>query len=163
RSDRHTFFYFPRGKKTNQQTLVGGSVQRGSGETTAINGSVSANLRRSFGDLATRLTLRALMESEDYTYFQSVASSLQADGVPGLHYAGRDIADPLLRRDGSSLFGPDERWHAYYRGSGAWRMAEESWWPPQPLTEFTLRSSIGTAGGRPDYRNQSESYAFSAC
>ncbi|NLG63792.1 MAG: SusC/RagA family TonB-linked outer membrane protein [Candidatus Cloacimonetes bacterium] len=188
RSDRHTFFYFPRGKKTNQQTLVGGSVQRGSGETTAINGSVSANLRRSFGDLATRLTLRALMESEDYTYFQSVASSLQADGVPdldagsvpsiggnteeirsegyfailGLDYAGRYIVDALVRRDGSSLFGPDERWHTYYRGSFAWRMAEESWWPLEPVTEFKLRYSIGTAGGRPDYLNQYETYAFSA-
>jgi hypothetical protein len=31
--------------------------------------------------------------------------------------------DVLLRRDGSSLFGPEERWNTYYRVSGAYRMA----------------------------------------
>src|SRR5690606_40257396 len=60
-----------------------------------------------------------------------------------------------------SLFGPDERWHTYYRGSFAWRMGEESWWPLEPVTEIKLRYSIGTAGGRPDYLNQYETYAFS--
>lgn len=188
RSDRHTFFYFPRGKKTSTQSLVGGNVERGSGETTAINGSLSANLRRSFGDLATRLTLRALMESEDYSFFSATAASLSAEGVPdlnaglmptiggnteeirsegyfailGLDYAGKYIVDALVRRDGSSLFGPDERWQTYYRGSAAWRMAEESWWPLEQVNEFKLRYSIGTAGGRPSYLNRYETYSFAA-
>lgn len=186
RSDRHTFFYFPRGKKTQLQSLVGGQVERGSGETTAINGSLSANLRRSFGDLATRLTLRALMESEDYSFFSATAASLSAEGVPdldagvmptiggsteeirsegyfailGLDYAGKYIIDALVRRDGSSLFGPDERWQTYYRGSAAWRMAEEPWWPLEQVNEFKLRYSIGTAGGRPSYLNRYETYSF---
>jgi len=188
RSDRHTFFYFPRGKKTSIQTLVGGSVERGSGETTAINGSVSANLRRSFGDLATRFTVRALLESEDYSFFSATAASLTAEGVPdldagamptisgsteeirsegyfgilGLDYAGKYIVDALVRRDGSSLFGPDERWQTYYRGSAAWRMAEEPWWPLAQVNEFKLRYSRGTAGGRPSYSNQYETFAILA-
>ncbi len=188
RSDREQFFYFPRGMKTDVQTYVGGFVSRGSGETTALNGSVSANLRRSFGDLAARLTLRALMESEDYNFFSADGASLGVEDVPdlnaalvpsiggnteeirsegyfaiaGFDYAGKYILDALVRRDGSSLFGPEERWQTYYRGSAAWRMAEEPWWPLEQVNEFKLRYSRGTAGGRPDYLNRYESYGFAA-
>lgn len=188
RSDRNSFFYFPRGKKTDVQTYVGGYVSRGSGETTAINGSVSANLRRRFGDLSTRLTLRALMESEDYSFFSSDGASLAVEGVPdldaalvpsiggstseirsegyfaiaGFDYAGKYILDALVRRDGSSLFGPEERWQTYYRTSAAWRMAEEAWWPIEPVTEFKLRYSRGTAGGRPSFGDRFETYGFAA-
>ncbi len=63
-----------------------------------------------------------------------------------------------MRRDGSSLFGPDERWQNYYRASAAWRMAEETWWPVSALDEFKPRYSGGTAGGRPNFADQYETY-----
>ncbi len=186
RSDRETFFYFPRGKKTDVQAYVGGNVTRGSGETTAMSGAISANFRQSFGDLSARLTLRGLMEKEEYSFFEASAGSLSAEGVPdldagtmptitgstqdirangyfaifGLDYAGKYIVDGLVRRDGSSLFGPEERWHTYYRGSVAWRMAEESWWPFEQVNEFKLRYSRGTAGGRPSFADRFETYTF---
>ena len=80
----------------------------------------------------------------------------------GADYAGKYIFDGLIRRDGSSLFGPEERWNQYYRLSGSWRMTEESWWPFRSITEFKPRLSRGTAGGRPDFNDQFETFAFVA-
>jgi TonB-linked SusC/RagA family outer membrane protein len=186
RSDRLTSFYFPRGRRTNVSSWQDGIVSRGNGITTALNGSLTSQLRGSWNDLAGRLTLRALMEKEDYEHFSSQARGLSVEGVPDLNagtiqtvsgstseiaaqgyfaagsldYRDRYIVDALVRRDGSSLFGPEERWHTYYRASGAWRMAEEPWWPIDAIDEFKLRYSIGTAGGRPSYADRFETYAF---
>jgi hypothetical protein len=77
----------------------------------------------------------------------------------GFDWRERLIVDGLVRRDGSSLFGPDERNATYYRISGAWRMAQESWWPWRSVDEFKLRVSQGTAGGRPSFADQYETYA----
>ena len=80
-------------------------------------------------------------------------------GTVGADYAGRYIADALVRRDGSSLFGPEERWQTYYRASAAWRAAQESWWPfKRAITEFKPRISRGTAGGRPSFPDQYETF-----
>jgi hypothetical protein len=80
----------------------------------------------------------------------------------GADYRGRYIAEGLVRRDGSSLFGPEEQNNNYYRISGAWRMSQESWWPVRGLDEFKLRASRGTAGTRPDFSDQYETFDFTA-
>jgi TonB-linked SusC/RagA family outer membrane protein len=186
RSDRLTSFYFPRGRNTIISAWQGGVVDRGNGLTTALNSSISTQFRGSWNDLSGRLTLRALMEKEDYEFFSSRISGLTVEGVPDLNagtiatvggstqeiaaqgffaatnfdYRGRYIVDGLIRRDGSSLFGPEERWHTYYRTSAAWRMAEEPWWSFDAIDEFKLRYSRGTAGGRPDFSDRFETYSF---
>jgi TonB-linked SusC/RagA family outer membrane protein len=186
RSDRLTRFYFPRGANTNITSWQAGIVDRGQGITTALNSSVSTQLRHSFGDLSTRLTLRALQEKEDYEFFSSRVAGLTVEGVPDLDagtipivsgstqeiiaqgyfaltnfdWQGKYIGDALLRRDGSSLFGPEERWNTYYRLSAAWRMAEESWWRFADINEFKLRYSRGTAGNRPNFSDRFETYVF---
>ena len=66
----------------------------------------------------------------------------------------RYIVDALVRRDGSSLFGPENRWATYYRVSGAWRVTQDVDIPA--LDEWRLRASYGTAGLRPAYDNQYE-------
>jgi TonB-linked SusC/RagA family outer membrane protein len=187
RSDRQIDFYFPRGKKTEQPALQDGMVERDDGITTALNGSMSASVHRQFGELAARATFRALFEREDYSFVTAQAAGLTVGDVPdlnagsipqvsettedirsegyfliaGFDYKDRYIFDGLLRWDGSSLFGPEERWHTYFRLSGAWRMALESWWPFPAINEFKLRYSIGTAGGRPSYEDRFETYSFS--
>lgn len=188
RSDRLTSFFFPRGGKTNVASWEDGVVDRGNGLTTAVNGSISSQFRGAVDDLSGRLTLRALVEKEDYEFFSARISALSVEGVPDLNagtipdvggssqeiaaqgffaalntdYQGRFIVDALVRRDGSSLFGAEERWHTYYRASGAWRMAEESWWSFNDINEFKLRYSIGTAGGRPSYSDRFETYSFTS-
>jgi len=88
---------------------------------------------------------------------QTVNSYLQeirSEGISSdlaLDYLGKYIGNVAYRYDGSSLFGPNERWNGYYRGAAAWRMAEEPWWPFEALTEFKLSYAYGTAGGRPSF------------
>jgi hypothetical protein len=66
----------------------------------------------------------------------------------------RYILDALVRRDGSSLFGPENRWARYYRVSGAWRVTQDLHIPG--LDELRLRASQGTAGLRPGFDYQYE-------
>ena len=62
------------------------------------------------------------------------------------------IVDGLIRWDGSSLFGANNRWNTFYRGSLAYRLTEDLWIPN--VQELKIRTSYGTAGNRPrfDYR-----------
>ena len=184
RSDRNYDLFHPRGKQTEVQERQSGYLQRATGLTNTLNGSVSANFIGSMRDVTARATVRALMEREHNEFFEAEALNLGVDDTPDLDLgavtrigsefqdirssayfliAGADfrdtyIADAVLRRDGSSLFGPDDRWHTYYRASFAYRIAEEPWWPVEQLNELKLRISRGTAGNRPDFIDRFETY-----
>ncbi len=92
----------------------------------------------------------------------SSTNSVRAMGVLtgiALDYKGKYIVDGIFRRDGSSLFGAAERWHGYYRGSLAWRLSDEGWWPAKGVfDDFKFRVSYGTAGGRPGFAYQYETF-----
>ena len=161
-----------------------GAISRNESQKTALNGQLGASFLYSFDQLTTRTTFRGLFESQQADSVEAGTSNLSVEGVPSLNagssasaaslatrietngmlghtsldYAGRYIADVLLRRDGSSLFGPEDRYHWYYRVSGAYRMAEEPWWPVAAITEFKLRASRGTAGGRPNFADRFETW-----
>jgi TonB-linked SusC/RagA family outer membrane protein len=187
RSDREYRFFLDRGLKSEGFPQGDpGFIERTSGTTNALNASASANLLSQFGNLTARATFRGIMEREENDFFEAEGNTLRAGQVPdlsaaqfyqsastfedirsnayfgvvGLDYDGRYIADGLVRRDGSSLFGREERWHTYYRVSGAWRMAQESWWAVPQISEFKLRFSRGTAGGRPSFADQYETFTF---
>lgn len=68
----------------------------------------------------------------------------------------RYILDGLVRRDESSLFGADSREATYHRLSGAWRVTEDIAIPR--VDELKLRVSQGTAGLRPIYTAQYETF-----
>ncbi len=68
----------------------------------------------------------------------------------------RYLLDGLVRRDGSSLFGPLSRWQTYYRASGAYRLTQD--FHINGIDELKLRGSYGTAGLRPTYDAQYEAY-----
>ncbi len=76
-------------------------------------------------------------------------------GVGTVDFSGKIILDGLLRRDGSSLFGPDARYRTYYRASGAVRLPQLLGWQGGPQ-ELRLRASYGTAGLRPTFFAQYE-------
>ncbi len=71
---------------------------------------------------------------------------------------GRYILDGLIRRDESSLFGSAARSKNYYRYSGAWRVSENLKIPG--VDELRLRASRGTAGLRPIFNAQYETFAI---
>lgn len=86
--------------------------------------------------------------------FEEAIRTQNAFGVGTFSFDDKVILDGLIRRDGSSLFGPDARWATYWRASGAVRVPQLLGW--NSPEEFRLRASYGTAGLRPIYRAQYE-------
>jgi len=92
----------------------------------------------------------------------SYISKVIADGyflITNFDMYDKYVVDALIRNDGSSLFGEDERRQWYYRLGGAWRMGQEDWFNIPSIDEFKLRYSVGTAGGRPSFAAQYETYS----
>ena len=77
--------------------------------------------------------------------------------VTGFNIKDRYLIDGLVRRDGSSLFGPDSRWQTYYRASGAYRLSQD--FHINGIDELKLRASYGTAGLRPQFDAQYETFS----
>lgn len=85
--------------------------------------------------------------------------SIQGIFTQGLNYDDRYLAQVVYVRDGSSLFGYDERWTNFYGVSGAWRVSQDVQIPG--VQELKLRAAVGTAGLRPRFRDQFETYDVS--
>src|SRR5439155_23381286 len=101
--------------------------------------------------------------------YQSITSTFTSARLLGfnaaasLAYEERYIADGSVSREGSSLFGSDNRWATFGRGSVAWRVAREPWWfAPNVVNELKVRASHGSSGGRPNFSAQYETYTFAA-
>jgi len=165
-----------------------GFIFRGGTGDEAVNGSVNMRLRRDLSpDLKATVSARYLFEQRDAeqntgqgrflsvkgvttldnaTQFISVNSSFQRirqlsqfAGMT-LDYKDRYILDALVRRDGSSLFGVDNRWSTFGRVSMAWRASQEPWWFLPQVTDLKLRGSYGTAGGSPRFNAQYEAFSI---
>ena len=189
RSDANGSTWLDRGLKSEAQALGGpGSLTLTDSYTSALNASGSVSLLKDFRNLTARTTARVLIEKQTTESQEADGTNFAVSGVPridaalsrnssssqtdiraegyfltgGLDYNSKYIADALVRRDASSLFGPGEQWHTYYRASGAYRMAQEEWWPFKRVNEFKLRVSQGTAGTRPSFADQFETYTVSS-
>ena len=170
--------------------FTGGSIRRDNFSDEAINASATVSFNQTFmdGDMTVRAKARYLLENQEYFFNRATGNRFSVDDVPNfgaiegdinasntvrevkaegyfgiasLDYRGRYILDGLVRRDGSSLFGPDERWHTYFRGSAAWRPSQEDWWNVDAIDELKFRFSYGTAGGRPNFSAQYETFGVS--
>jgi TonB-linked SusC/RagA family outer membrane protein len=73
-----------------------------------------------------------------------------------LDYKDKYIFDGVIRRDGFSLFGENERYQIFYRMSGAYRLSEDIQIPM--VNELKLRASYGTSGQRPPWAAQYETF-----
>lgn len=187
RSDRRTDVYIPKGVKTAEHpTGNPGFASRETGIDDALNASAGVSLTRQFGPLRTRTLFRGSFERNEFEEFMASGNDMAVGGIPNLealripaiesddsnirtsgylvnsdlNWDERYILSALVRRDGSSVFGPEERWHTYYRASGAYRMGAERWWPLADVSEFKLRYSVGTAGGRPSFADQYEVFTI---
>ena len=164
-----------------------GGLLKTQSHRSRINGELTGSLNRAFGDLTTRMRVRYLQQTSHYEGMAASGSDFVAEDVPtltnldpdnysatsattevraegyylisALDYLGKYIADGVLRRDGSSLFGENERWHTYYRSAFAWRLSQEAWWPFASINEFKLHWAVGTAGRRPGFSAQYETYS----
>ena len=64
----------------------------------------------------------------------------------------------MFRRDGSSLFGEDNRYANYFRASGGYRLTQDMSIPG--VQELKIRAAYGTAGMRPGFAYQYEAYSI---
>jgi len=178
-------------RTTSSSTANLGSILRGTANREAINGSLNAAFKHDFGpDLKSRYSVRYLFEQRDYDTLNANGSQLTVQGITdlgnslqatrsttsnfqrirqiglfagaGLEYKERYIFDALVRRDGSSLFGPAARWATFGRASVAWRVAQEPWWSLPQVSELKLHGSYGTAGGSPRFDAQYETFSIGA-
>lgn len=64
-------------------------------------------------------------------------------------YDNRYYLSASFRRDGSSVFGADNRWANFWSVGGKWRLSEESWLRGNNvLTNADIRLSYGTVGNQ---------------
>ena len=94
----------------------------------------------------------------------SSSQSIRSDGyffISNFDIYDRYIVDGLVRNDGSSLFGEDNRRAWYYRVAGAWRLGAEPWFSLDAVDELKFRAAYGTAGNRPRFVAQYETYSVS--
>ncbi len=173
--------------RIDQNTQAGGAIFLDDRFDEALNTSLNATFYQDFGELATRTQLRMLQERQEFKYHQTEGRGFAVQNVPrldlteqdrvqysnwvqevkaegyyfitNLNYDNRYIGDFLVRQDGSSLFGPDERWHTYYRASGAYRISEEPWFDSEVVNDLRVYASYGTAGGRPSFTAQYETFS----
>lgn len=153
-------------------------------DVEALNGSIDAQLIYNFEDLTARATFRGLFEREralgndvegrDFVvlgvedidaaaslFGGSSLTEIRSNGLLAdlaLDYKDRYTGSFLVRRDGSSLFGPDARWNTFFRAGGAWLMGREDWWPIDAFSEFKIRYAYGTAGNRPSFSRRYETW-----
>ncbi|MEM7380822.1 MAG: SusC/RagA family TonB-linked outer membrane protein, partial [Bacteroidota bacterium] len=63
-------------------------------------------------------------------------------------YDGKYILSGSVRRDGSSRFGPDNKYGWFYSASAAWNIANESFMEGSIFNNLKLRGSYGTSGNQ---------------
>lgn len=188
RGDMRTRDYVPKGTplSVGQEGVTDGSIAFSTSLSDTWNAEAEISLRRDFGRLYARTTGRAIVERDrSETGFASGENFILAD-VPHIDntapenrdassterdvralgylwdtafdYDGKYIFTVLLRRDGSSLFGADNRWHTYYRTAAAYRLSQEDWFNVRHVDELKLSYARGTAGGRPIWAAQYETW-----
>jgi TonB-linked SusC/RagA family outer membrane protein len=188
RSDNRFSQFNDKGYRTTRSSSVNtGQVFKSSSFDQNMNGSVSGIVRGNLlADLRSSLQVRFSYEQQDDENASLTGRDLAVKGVPDadnartpqifvssgegsvrrmgvfvdgvLDYKDRYYVDALIRRDGSSLFGADNRWKTFGRVGASWRMSQESWFSVPGIDELKLRYAIGTAGNSPNPSAQYEVY-----
>jgi TonB-linked SusC/RagA family outer membrane protein len=188
RGDLEDEQFIPRGQTNeNGEGLTTGTLVLDKDITTGLVATTGATITKAFGDLTARWTVRGQTEREVTPAQQGRGDIFTVSGVKTIQsattrtasssitdrrtnsvlstvafdYADKYIIDGLIRREGSSLFGPEARWNNFYRLAGSWLINEEDWFNVGFLDLFKLRYSIGTAGTRPNFADQYELLAVS--
>ncbi len=144
----------------------------------------TANFKESWGDLDFNGKLSFLSENYHFESVTTTGTNFTLPGIPSLRYFRKEdidaidftsdtralnyfaiasfvykdryIFDGLFRIDGSSRFGSEERWNSYYRVSAAYRITKDIHIPG--VQELKLRAAYGTAGLRPGFSAQYETF-----
>ena len=189
RSARAWKNYYPKGWLTvvPSPNYNDGNLGKSNTSEEAINGDVGLTYATQRGDMDLIVRGRYNYESYNYNYNSGSAWKLAVGDVPQLEtgseksvnssnelvnsdganvgaqidFKDRYIVDVAVRQDRSSLFGPENQVNNYYKFSGAYRMSEEGFWGGLRglFPEFKVRFSQGTAGVRPAFSQQYETWS----
>jgi TonB-linked SusC/RagA family outer membrane protein len=180
RSDRETELFWPVGyESVSLGPEFTGRLVISNVSDKALNGHAAISYGRQFGDLIFRAKAQGLFERADFKFTDADGRNFSVRGTRNLGYSAPDarfisselrqirsngysmitafdfkdryIGDLYFGREGSSLFGAEERWQTYYRTSLAYRISQEPWWLIPGVDEFKLRAAYGTAGSRPNF------------
>ena len=163
-----------------------GSLNKNSSFELSQKAQATINYSDTFGELEVKGKLSYLLEDRAYEQVSASGQNYLFRGLPtldnfanadisassnqnaeraqnmfvigGVVYKDRYILDALFRRDGSSLFGENERWNNYYRVSGAYRITQDIEIPG--VQELKLNFARGTSGQRPGFSWQYEQTAL---
>lgn len=172
----------PRGYLYGGGTDILGSVYKEQYHSNNQTFQTTANFYKIFNQLTLKGKLSYLYEDQSWNDFSATGNNLviadiyqlnntdftKADlnsyegiiraenifGIIDVDYKDRYLFSALYRKDGSSLFGENERWQDYYRISGAYRISEDV--HIQGMDELKIRAALGTAGQRPNFPDQYE-------
>ncbi len=172
--------------ETFGMSYTDGSLEKYSRETVSNNTQATLNLGGAIGDLSIKGKLSYLYEDRQREWFDVNSTQFAVKDIPtfdnfttindaysgqeieraqnyfailGLDWRDKLLFDGMYRYDGSSLFGPDARWNPYFRVSGAYRISQDVKIPG--IDELKIRAAYGTAGIRPGYSWQYETYNLS--
>src|SRR4029079_2622411 len=176
------------GANTTSESETPGSLALNTFNNQASNTQANATTSFTLGRLHSTTRATYLYEDERDNTFNTTTSKLLVASVPDLqaghpstlnsgstiqniktmnafvtqnfNYGDRYLLQLLGRRDGSSLFGADNRWKNFYGISGAWRVSQDFHIPG--VQELKIRAARGTAGLRPGFDYQYETYSVSA-
>jgi len=167
-------------------TLLNGTYSVQANRAQNANTTVNANVARQWGDLSSSTRVTYLQEISNTFNTASNTAKLNIDlptingGDPTftgasssqtviqsenyfvtqqLNFKDRYLVQAMARKDGSSLFGANERHKNFYGVSGAYRISEDFKMPG--IQELKLRAARGTAGLRPGFTAQYQNYSLS--
>jgi TonB-linked SusC/RagA family outer membrane protein len=180
--------YLPRGTFSTDaaNTLRNGTYSNGFGRSQNSNTTVNGTLSRQWGNFRSSTRLTYLQELTTSYSTGASTSKLNID-LPTLNggdptqtsssssqqdiraqnyfitqqadYKDKYLLQVMGRRDGSSLFGANERWKEFYGASVAYRITEDFKIPG--VQELKVRLAKGTAGLRPSFTGQFQTYSLS--
>ena len=189
RRNRDYTSWTPKGMLQRGGTLLVedlGSLYKFGSATFSQTAQVTAHLNKQFGDLTTKAKFSYLFEDMSYMSTGATGYDFSVENIPSFDaivgaksitsyneqvtaenvfgifqfdLKGKYLADVMVRYDGSSLFGENERWKPYYRVSAAYRISEDFTIPG--FQELKVRAAYGTSGQRPGFAAQYETYGFS--
>ncbi|MFC4873016.1 SusC/RagA family TonB-linked outer membrane protein [Negadavirga shengliensis] len=183
RLSTENFSLTPKGKLNVNQPPSVGNIFRGQSNTMAQTFQADALLTSEWGKFKNRMNLQYLYESNEINSFNgsgthlavkgmditnlnqasenlninSFKTMIVANNISAMFYSDYDdkfIFDGLIRRDGVSLFGSEERWQTFFRTAGAYRITQD--FDIRGIQELKVRTSYGTAGLRPPFEARYE-------
>lgn len=114
-------------ESTEFKSSGGSNLEMPSSSVEALDAGIGT--RNSYGSISTNTLL---------SYF----------GRASYNYDNRYFLEGSIRKDGSSRFGPDNRWGTFYGVSAGWAIHRENFWTLDAISELKPRYSYGVVGNQ---------------